>query len=969
MREESDMKSALESKRPNQDGKGAKATGNAKSIGNFLLSVLLIVVALLSGARCVRQQYESELDAAYESMANAMYAVRNLVSFENSLQESYEGFDMQEAQIFTQVAARYFEYLGVSERTLTDYAVEMKDCAIYYDRNDGSLITSENADEFPLEKTQTRMLKTLGALETDDYDYTAIRVGEGWLYIRWDDAENLYSVDFQKIMDTCPKALCVIHNQTGEILASSDETPYDFLDESRVTVDEVRNAHEADGIQAGFFDGNSLFSGVYFEKIRLFNEYSIFIYTPLRSVLADILQKIAPEYGLMALCFLFLWIIALRMRKQGASIRDADRRLALGKRRYVNLSVARHAAPLLMVGVILITVISGYLLVLTSYATHNEKMSKNLSGLVNEMQLSDEEWGKMEKIFRELVTDRVAMIAEFMSIMGEDFDRDTLADLTRRLDLVSATVYDGDGVAVMSTDNYVGYPLSQNPDDDEYILWNLLNNADISLMRKFSDESGFFAAVRRTDAPGLICVTLTDNALRDMEAQTNAGAALLRVNTDTYAKMYASAEKPDTLLWATASATKTRSITNNLSESALMDGYFGTQTINGYEYYLNSVTDGDHILISVERNETLAASAWDILPSLFLESLLISAAVLLSACLYETGGGEIAEKPKKRLLARLFLTDKDSAPPEEREMDMILKRGCVSLLKRLFVALIVLYLANWIFSAIPLESYLFSHQWERRPGIFSLTTILLSVAFALIGLVVLKKTVKTLSGSLDSRAETIGDLTVSVINFAVWVAVAIYCLYQLGVNTSVLLTSAGVLSLIIGYGSQSLVSDLVSGAFLIFEDQIRIGEMVEIDGFCGNVTRIGLRTTTLEYFNQRKIVNNSKMVGFFNLSRDTSAARWLISVPVGVDVERVKALILNNKERFQEACGGRVVAGPIYVGMHKIYTDYFDAHYTLHFLTVCDVQNWVPVRTRSLEAAYKILTENGIKVTGGQLIA
>ena len=936
----------------------------------LLLPVILLMAVVFSTAWSIRQQYESELDAEYESLANSMYAVRNLISFEDSLQDSYDSFDLREAILFTDVAKLYFDYNGISVQTLSDYAYAMKDCAIYYFLNDGSgVVTSDNAVEFPLEKSQMRMLKTMGSLQTDDYDYTAVRVGGGWLYIQWEDAESLYTVDFQKILDTCPSELCVIENATGEVLLSSSGTPYDFLDEGRIVFDEERDAHKADGIQAGYFDGGSLLSGVYFERIRLLNRYSVFAYVSLRSVLADAMRKIAPEFGLMLLCFLFIWSCTRKLRTQGAGIKDQKECLRLGKRRYVNLPVMRHVAPLLLVGILLTTLISAYLPLLNNYTDHNAKMEKNLGSFVSEMQLSDEEWAKMEEIFRDLVTDRVSTIADFMDMMGGDFQPDVLADLTSSLDLVSAVVYDENGVAVMSTDGYTGYTLSQNPDDDEYILWNLLNHADVSLMREFSDKSGFFAAVRRTDEAGLIYVTLTDNSLRAIKEQTDASAALLRVNTDTYAKIYVSAEEPDTMLWATASAAKVRSMPNSLPENAMLSRYSGTQTINGASYYLNTMTDDDHIIISVERNEVFTEPVKGILAWIIPEILLISLAILYASCLYRYEGEWLeGEETKTKFLARLFSSEKEEATAQGRELDAALKQMCAQLIWLLFSALVILYFADMLFTEHPIASYVFSHQWEREVGIFSVTTILLTGSFAVLGITALKAVLKAVSAKMDSRTETFGNLITSIVQFAVTVAVVIYSLYQVGVDTSVILTSAGVLSLIIGYGSQSIVSDLISGIFLIMEDQIRIGEVIEIDNFLGTVTHIGLRTTTAEYFNRKKIINNSKMVGFYNLSRDTSAAHWTIGLSVDQDLEEAKALILNNSDRFYEALGDRLTKGPIYVGVDKVFSDYFGYHYLLHFLSVCDVKYWVPVRTRSFETAYKILVENGIKPTGGALL-
>ena len=693
---------------------------------------------------------------------------------------------------------------------------------------------------------------------------------------------------------------------------------------------------------------------------------SLFAYTPLRTVMSNAMRTVAPEFGLMLLIFVFIWFCAMRMRRQGESIQDQEQCQQFTKDYYINLPVARHTATLLIIGLVMTAAISIHLPLLTSYTKHNAKMENNLNSFVSEMQLSDEEWDKIDDIFFDLVTDRAMMLAEMKAMMGDDFGAEKLTEIARSMDFVSVVVYDDSGTAVMSTDSYIGYTLSQNAEDDEFALWALLNNADVSLMREKHDGSGYFVAVRRLDAPGVICATLTSGALSAMREQTDINEVLLRVNTDTYAKMYTSAADTDTLLWATTSSDKVRTIPNNLPEGALLARYCGMQRIGGNDYYLNTMSDDEHIIISAEHNETLTRPVLGILARIIPVSLVLALAILLMSSVYR----EIDDWLKDdytRILTRVFSSDRGTVKKEDTELDETLKKMLVWLIGLVFAALIILYIFDAIFAPNPVSAYLFSNQREHRPGIFSLTTILLSVGYAVIGIAMLKKLLGILSGRMDSRAKTISDLIESIVRFVTVLFLAIYSLYQVGVNTSVILTSAGVLSLIIGYGSQSIVSDLVSGLFLIMEDQVRIGELIEVDGFWGTVTHIGLRTTTAKYYNRVKVVNNSKMAGFYNLSRDTAAAHFAIGVSVDQDIDTVRDIIMNNKERFEKELGELRVFGPIYTGVDKVNSDYQGHNVFLHFLTVGPMSTWMQLRARSLEIACKLLAENGVEPTGGEL--
>ena len=160
----------------------------------------------------------------------------------------------------------------------------------------------------------------------------------------------------------------------------------------------------------------------------------------------------------------------------------------------------------------------------------------------------------------------------------------------------------------------------------------------------------------------------------------------------------------------------------------------------------------------------------------------------------------------------------------------------------------------------------------------------------------------------------------------------------------------------------------MSGIFLIMEDQVRIGDCIILGDFRGVVTHIGLRTTTVELYNNLKVINNSQMVGFINLSRFTSGAHWQLSFSVDQNMDEVMNLIMNNGERFRKACKDRIMEGPIFIGMENGYSDYIGSHYTLRFMFVCDGMYWHSVRKRSYECAYRILMEKGIKPTAGELL-
>ncbi|MGH8162204.1 MAG: mechanosensitive ion channel family protein [Gammaproteobacteria bacterium] len=95
------------------------------------------------------------------------------------------------------------------------------------------------------------------------------------------------------------------------------------------------------------------------------------------------------------------------------------------------------------------------------------------------------------------------------------------------------------------------------------------------------------------------------------------------------------------------------------------------------------------------------------------------------------------------------------------------------------------------------------------------------------------------------RADTISSLLRKVIAAVYWVAVILTLLSQIGVNIGALVAGAGVVGLAVAFGAQQLVKNYISGFFMVLEDQIRVGDVVQLNGTWGTVESLNFRTTVL----------------------------------------------------------------------------------------------------------------------------
>ncbi|MCZ7649573.1 MAG: mechanosensitive ion channel family protein [Planctomycetota bacterium] len=175
---------------------------------------------------------------------------------------------------------------------------------------------------------------------------------------------------------------------------------------------------------------------------------------------------------------------------------------------------------------------------------------------------------------------------------------------------------------------------------------------------------------------------------------------------------------------------------------------------------------------------------------------------------------------------------------------------------------------------------LFEVTWESASRKFMRCVAVVGIAFAAWLLIVLLRFVSMLLvfgewGPLrfifryhKNRTITIHRLVLNVAKYVVCFVALGYVLSELGINYTAYLASLSVIGLAIGFGSQGLVQDMVTGFFIIFEGQFDVGDMVEISGQTGVVRDLGLRMTKLaNYQGQTVVIPNRNIAVVGNYTR------------------------------------------------------------------------------------------------------
>lgn len=205
----------------------------------------------------------------------------------------------------------------------------------------------------------------------------------------------------------------------------------------------------------------------------------------------------------------------------------------------------------------------------------------------------------------------------------------------------------------------------------------------------------------------------------------------------------------------------------------------------------------------------------------------------------------------------------------------------------------------------------------------------------------------------------------SAISYVTTLVAFFWCISAMGVNVSTIFASVGIVALIIGFGAQSLVEDLVTGIFLVFEDQFNVGDIIEVNDFRGTVESIGIRTTAIrDVGNNIKIINNSDLRNILNRSTNKSVAVTTVSVSYQADLEKVEEAIEKMLPQIQAKYPEVFGEVPRYIGVQEL----GESGVVLKFVATVEEKN-VFSAPRLLNREIKVyFDKNGIEIPFNQIV-
>ena len=212
-------------------------------------------------------------------------------------------------------------------------------------------------------------------------------------------------------------------------------------------------------------------------------------------------------------------------------------------------------------------------------------------------------------------------------------------------------------------------------------------------------------------------------------------------------------------------------------------------------------------------------------------------------------------------------------------------------------------------------------NWEEIFKEFKINSTILIKDLFTIGIVILlsalaMKMVTAFTSRSIEKAKKRGDdpkaksfitfmtLLRSFSRYAIYFIAFCIIINQLGYGSvlSNIITAAGVGALVISLGAQSVISDMIAGAFILFEHQFSVGDYVQINEYSGTISAMAMRCTYLDTWKgERIIIPNGQIKTVINYSGKFNMAIVDVPTPYEADSEKVKAILQEEADKYYEA--------------------------------------------------------------------
>ncbi len=304
----------------------------------------------------------------------------------------------------------------------------------------------------------------------------------------------------------------------------------------------------------------------------------------------------------------------------------------------------------------------------------------------------------------------------------------------------------------------------------------------------------------------------------------------------------------------------------------------------------------------------------------------------------------------------------DGVQETEKRM-LLLVHNALYVVAALFVVFV--FLSRFYFGRGTTPYFIFAHEWANGLNIFSFLRCVTLLCTAILVLTIMTKLFTMIGTLLSSRQETVIRMAMSFLKYIVTIGALVLCAGMLGAPASSLLAVSGVAALMFSMGAQSLVADIISGLFIIFEGTYKVGDMITVDDWHGQVVEIGIRNTKIRDLidSNVKIMNNSTIKNIINFSVYPSWCPVKIGIDYDQDIREVERIFEQEKAILRHNLPP-VQSDIVFLGVDE----FQDSCMLLKFQVQCRNQDFLKVKRALNREIKQMFDRHGITVPFPQVV-
>ncbi len=630
--------------------------------------------------------------------------------------------------------------------------------------------------------------------------------------------------------------------------------------------------------------------------------------------------------------------------------------------KYLRKIYFNKSKALVTVSLVLLMILSMFIHLLYSTSVQETINSQDAKALAYYLDYENENQDLIKSRYSEFLRRISGIAAKLISDNPELATRSSLKKLNGILQAKHILLYDKNGTVTVSDSTYKGLTLSRDPEDPSYQFRQLLYGTPYVLQDK-PDENylekpylyvGSLVTDNNGDPDGFVQLAFDPAFLSEPLKSTSREYILSTFSGTNSSSVFTVDKSTGEFTYHPVSSLIGKAAADyGITSRVMRDGYVGYITVSGINYLCETAASYADYIFIVTPTSALMTGNLQIAVFTFLPCF--TAVLLLYLLLFLLSGVPI-------LSSNEGLVSKDGGFHSDYALKRFLKWA-------FFVFSGVVFIISLFYERLLPSDSVFYHiikgDWENGVHLFSVTWSIICISSVGFLTICLNMLLLQLGNSLSSRGKTMAQMLISLLKYAAIIGVLFSCANRMGVHTDTLLASAGILTVVIGLGAQSLTSDVFDGLFIIIEGAFHVGDVITADGCRGKVLEIGIRNTRLLDLdtNNIKIVNNSSLKHVVNHSTTPESIYLSIGIDYDEKLENVEEVIRRELPVMKENIP-LAVEGPDYLGVDAM----ADSAVMLKFSIKCKTLDYYKVK-RALNRELKLMFDrNGIGIPFNQIV-